>query len=165
MKSNIFFCSTFLLVLFASSPIKSQGKADIEAINKLIDQYSKTEDAGDLMGQAKLMTADRVWIGPTGRRTDQAMNMQIQQTQVDELKKLVPGTKWFTDARDRMIKFYGGGKVAVASFYWHRTFVLPGDTPVEIMKLFETQPSPLVMTQVLVKERDKWKIAHTHASP
>ena len=73
MKSTILFCGMALLLFFASNQVGAQDKADIEAIHKLIDQYCKTEDAGDLMDQAKLMTADRVWIGPAdGRQTDQA---------------------------------------------------------------------------------------------
>lgn len=165
MRSAIFFCA-MLLLLFVSKPVGAQDKAELEAIHKLIDQYSKTEDTGDLMGQAKLMTADRTWIGPVGagRRTDQAMNMLIQQASVDEAKKLVPEIKWFTEARDRIIKFYGNGTVAVASFYWYRTFVLPANTPAETRKLFETQPPPVAITLVLVKERGEWKIAHTHVS-
>lgn len=165
MKSAVFFCTISLLLLFASSPAGAQDKADTEAINKLIDQYAKTESAGDLMGQAKLMTADRVWIGAgAGRRTDQAMNMQMQQAQFDEAKKLVPEIKWFTEARDRLIKLYGNGTVAVASFYWYSTFVLPANTPMDVVKLWGNQPPPVAMTQVLVKERGEWKIAHTHVS-
>lgn len=165
MKRTIFFCTISLLFLFVSSPVGAQDKADITAIHKLIDQYSKAEDTGDLMGQAKLMTADRVWIGDgEGRRTDQAINMQIQQAQFDEAKKLVPEIKWFTEARDRLIKLYGNGTVAVASFYWYRTFVLPANTPMDVVKLWGNQPPPIAMTQVLVKEGGEWKIAHTHVS-
>jgi ketosteroid isomerase-like protein len=165
MKCTIFFCTIALLLSFASSPAGAQDKADIEAIHKLIDQYAKTEDTGDLMGQAKLMTADRVWIGTGGgRRTDQAMNMQMQQAQFDEAKKLVPEMKWFTESQDRLIKIYGNGTVAVASFYWYRTFVLPANTPMDVVKLFGSGPPPTAITLVLVKERGEWKIAHTHVS-
>jgi len=165
MKFTILFCGMALLLLFASNPVGAQDKADMEAIHKLIDQYCKTEDAGDLVSQTKLMTADRVWIGPGGgRRTDQDMNMRMQQAGADEGKKLVPEIKWFTEAQDRLIKIYGNGTVAVASFYWYRTFVLPAITPMDVIKLFGNQPSPIAMTQVLVKERGEWKIAHTHVS-
>ena len=165
MKPSISFCTILFLVLFAGGSVNAQQKADIEKINSLIDKYRETEDAGDLMSQAKLMTADRVCIRPgnAGRQTNQAMNMEIQQALIDEVKKLVPGAKWFTDARDRIIKLYGNGTVAVASFYWYRTLVLPADTPPEKRSLINPLP-PLVMTQVLLKDGGDWKIAHTHAS-
>jgi hypothetical protein len=85
---------------------------------KIIDNYSKTEDDGKLLEQAKLMTDDRVWIGLNGlgRMTNQSLNMNIQQFQSDAFQKSINGIKWFSDARDRLIKFYGDGKVAVASF-------------------------------------------------
>ena len=41
----------------------AQRPADTDAINRLIDQYSALEDAMDMPAQAKLMSADRVWIG------------------------------------------------------------------------------------------------------
>ena len=61
-----------------------QSNADQDAINALIDKYGQTEDAGTLLKQAEMMSADRVWIGANGagRITNQAMNMKVQQTQV-----------------------------------------------------------------------------------
>jgi ketosteroid isomerase-like protein len=163
MKTKgIVFCLAFLLVGFT----QAQDKADVEAIHKLIDEYGKTEDAGDMTAQAKLMTADRTWIGPQGRgrMTNQAMNMEFQQAQLDEMKKMVPGLRWFMDARDRIVKFYGNGKVAVASFYWYRMAVIPGDTPLEIQEVINSFTLPGVITLVLTKEGNNWKIAHTHSS-
>jgi ketosteroid isomerase-like protein len=163
MKTRgIVFCLAFLLVGF----IQAQDKADVEAIHKLIDEYCKTEEARDMKAQAKLMTADRIWIGPagSGRMTNQTMNMERQQAQMDEMNKLVPGIKWFIDARDRIIKFYGKGKVAVASFYWYQMFILPAETSMEISELFSVQPQPMVVTQVLVKEGAEWEIVHSHLS-
>ena len=164
MKSGIVCFAIMSLFLFSGSFASAQSKADTEAIHKLIDKYGETEDAGDMVTQAKLMTADRVWIGPSGsgRITNQAMNMESQQSQFDATKTFVPGVKWFTDARDRLINFYGDGKVAVASFYWYRTFVLPPDTPLEKAKLLSSPP-PGVITLVLEKKGD-WKIVHTHSS-
>ncbi|UCC73175.1 MAG: nuclear transport factor 2 family protein [Gemmatimonadota bacterium] len=155
-----------LLLLSPSSTALAQDKSDLEAIHELIDRYAQTEDAGDLVAQAALMTADRVWIGQAGagRRTDQAKNLERQQARFDATAALAPGIRWFTEARDRMVKFYGDGTVAVASFYWYRAFVLPGDLPLEVLDLFRTPTVPEVMTQVLVKEGGEWKIAHTHVS-
>lgn len=154
----------FIMVFLFVGLIQAQDKADVQAIHKLIDEYCKTEEARDMKAQAKLMTADRIWVGPAGggRITDQAMNMERQQAQMDEVKKMVPGMKWFFDARDRIIKVYG--KVAVVSFYWYQMFILPAETPTAILELFSVQPEPLAVTQVLVKEGAEWKIAHTHLS-
>jgi ketosteroid isomerase-like protein len=159
---GVVFCLAFLL----AGLIQAQDKADVQAIHKLIDEYCKTEDAGDMETQAKLMKADRIWIGPAGcgRITNQTMNIEKQQAQFNEMKEMVPKIKWFNDARDRIIKFYGDGKVAVASFYWYRKFILPAKTDEDTRKLFAVQPKPLVVTQVLVKDGNEWKIAHSHLS-
>ena len=139
---------------------------DLDAINKIIDNYSKTEDEGKLLEQAKMMSKDRVWIGPNGagRITDQSLNMNMQQSQVDAIMKNISGIKWFTDVRDRLIKFYGNGKVAVASFYWHRTFVLPPNTNSEKRNMMKKQLDPVVISLVLEKKKGVWKIVHTHTS-
>ena len=64
------------LLLFIILPTISFGnETDLDAINKLIDNYSKTEDEGRLLEQAKMMSKDRVWIGPNcaGRITHQSL--------------------------------------------------------------------------------------------
>jgi hypothetical protein len=142
----------------------AQGSGDEDAINRLIDQYSQLEDAVDMTVQAALMTADRIWIAQaSGRRTNQAMNMRIQQAGFDVRNEILPGVQWFTDARDRIIRFYGRGDVAVASFYWYRTFVLPANAPDDLVQN-AVQPQPSVITMVLEKQGGDWKIVHTHNS-
>jgi ketosteroid isomerase-like protein len=164
MRPAALLCAVLLLVPCFTRASHAQREPDLAAVNRVIDQYGQTEDAGDMMAQAKLMTADRVWIAEPGRRTDQGMNMRLQQAQIDEGKKFAPGTKWFTEARDRLIKFYGNGSVAVASFYWSRARAQAGDLPVEKAQLLGDQPPPLAITHVLVKEGGEWKIAHTHTT-
>jgi hypothetical protein len=78
--------------------------------------------------------------------------------------KSISGIKWFTDTRDRLIKFYGDGKVAVASFYWYRTFVLPPNTNSEKRNMMKKQPDPVAISLVLEKKKGDWKIVHTHTS-
>lgn len=165
MRSTVLFAVVLLVVFLGTNAVYSQDNADTKAINHLIDKYSALESTGDIMSQAKLMAADRVWIAAAaGRMTNQTMNMELQQADFDEAHKLVPGVKWFTDARDRLIKFYGDGSVAIASFYWYQTFVLPADTPPEKAKSFSPlQPSAI--TLVLEKKSGDWKIVHTHSSP
>lgn len=159
-----------LAVLLAASLVfptlaSAQRQSDVDAINRLIDQYGELEDKMDMNAQAKLMTSDRVWIAQGGgRRTDQATNMRIQQANFDALKKQVPGVVTFTEDRDRLIKFHGNGQVATASFYRYTTLVLPPNTPAEVAKDVAAPP-PAVATLVLEKRDGGWKIAHTHFSP
>jgi ketosteroid isomerase-like protein len=160
---------TRLTLLLAGSLLiptlaRAQRQSDVEAINRLIDQYGELEDKMDMNGQARLMTSDRVWIAQGGgRRTDQATNMRIQQANFDALKKQAPGIETFTEDRDRLIRFHGNGQVAVASFYRYTTFLLPPNTPAEIAKQL-TAPPPAAATLVLEKRDGSWKIVHTHFS-
>lgn len=153
--------STSLLI---PAPASAQRQADIDAINRLIDRYGALEDSMDMRAQAQLMSADRVWIGiGAGRRTDQAMNMRIQQAAFDQLRKRIPGIQTFTDDRDRLIKLYGNGSVAVASFYRHTATVLPAAAPPDIVEQFSPLP-PVAFTLMLEKRDGDWKIVHTHVS-
>jgi ketosteroid isomerase-like protein len=146
------------------SPLMAQNRADEEAINRLIDRYGELEDATDMAAQAQLMSADRVWIAQwLGRMTNQQMNMRVQQAGFDAQNEYLPGIQWFTDDRDRVIKFYGGGSVAVASFYRYRSFVLPADTPPDVAQSM-APIYPAAMTLVLEKQSGDWKIVHTHIS-
>ncbi len=141
----------------------TQRQGDVDAINRLIDRYGTLEDAMDMNTQAQLMSADRVWIVQAGgRRTDQATNMRIQQAAFDQLKKRFPGVQTFTEDRDRLIKLYGNGSVAVASFFRYTTTLLPPATPPEVAKEFG--PRAAAISLVLEKRDGDWKIVHTHAS-
>ncbi len=59
-----------------------------------------------------------------------------QQAAFDQLKKRLPGVQTFTEDRDRLIRFYGNGSVAVASFFRYTTTILPPMTPPEVAKEF-----------------------------
>ena len=146
------------VALLIPTTAHGQSQSDIDAINRLIDQYGELEDAMDMTAQGALMADDRVWIAQgAGRRTDQAMNMRIQQAGFDAFREAVPGVRAFTEDRDRLIKLHGNNTVAVASFYRYRTFVVPGGDAI---------PSPPVnaLTLVLEKRGSEWKIVHSHAS-
>ena len=153
-----------VLSVLVPSTAATQRQGDIEAINRLIDRYAAFEDAMDMNGQAQLMSADRVFVlQGAGRRTDQAMNMRIQQAAYDQLKKRLPGVQIFSEDRDRLIKFYGNGSVAVASFFRYTTTILPPAAPPEAMKEFPPLTAGAV-TLVLEKRDGDWKIVHTHIS-
>ena len=142
----------------------AQRQGDVDAINRLIDRYGALEDAMDMNGQAQLMSPERVWIVQAGgRRTDQATNMRIQQAAFDQLKKRLPGVQTFTEDRDRLVRFYGNGSVAVASFFRYTTTILPPTTTPEVAKEFGPLP-PVAITLVLEKRDGDWKIVHTHVS-
>jgi len=142
----------------------AQRQGDVDAINRLIDRYGALEDAMDMNGQAQLMSADRVWIAQGGgRRTDQATNMRIQQAAFDQLKKRLPGVQTFTEDRDRLVRFYGNGSVAVASLFRYTTMILPPTTPPDVAKEFGPVPA-VAITLVLEKRDGDWKIVHTHVS-
>ena len=106
MKSFTLLFAILIMSLLTSRLSYSQ-KADRMAINELISKYAAAEDDGDMTSQAQLMLPDRVWIGTVGRITDQSKNMEMQQARIDADKKIIPDVWWFTDARDRLINFYG----------------------------------------------------------
>jgi hypothetical protein len=88
--------------------------------------------------------------------------MRIQQATLDQVKKRLPGIQTFTEDRDRLIKLYGNGSVAVASFYRYTTTIQPPATPPEVAKEFG--PGAAAITLVLEKRDGNWKIVHTHVS-
>src|SRR5207247_11022863 len=92
-----------------------------------------------------------------GREADQEKIMRAQHAQYDVQKKLVPGLQWFTEARDRLVKFHGNGAVAVASFYWYRQPVIPAGTPREVAQGIEATAVPVAITLVLEKQGGDWK--------
>lgn len=156
--------SLLLYVIFFSVSFASD--TELDAINKLIDNYARTEDSGRLIDQAKMMSEDRIWIGANGagRITDQAYNMNMQQSQADAMLNTFKGIEWFTDTRDRLIKIFGDGQFAVASFYWYRTFILPSSLDAKKRNMMQKQPDPAAITLVLEKRSGSWKIVHTHSS-
>jgi ketosteroid isomerase-like protein len=136
---------------------------DKDDITALINEYSRLESAGDITGQMKMMTEDRIFINGGIRRTDQAANMKSQQATQDRTRKRDPGRQVIVSALDPIIRVYGD--TAVASFYWLFNTILSAEF---LDKL--TGPAPpslnrLAVTQVLVKEGGAWKIVHTHISP
>jgi len=150
--------------LLLTSPVLGQNPADVQAIHRLVDEYGRLEDAMDMAAQAQLMREDRVWLAQgAGRRTDQAANTRIQQAVFDALRATVPGIQSFTEDRDRLIKFYGNGTVAVVSFYRYQTLVLPPGTPPEITATVPPAP-PTSVTLVLENRANQWRIVHAHFS-
>ena len=158
---------SFLLILtvLTRPSLAAQSQSDVDAVHQVLDSYTELEESMDMLAQARLMSEDRVWIGAgAGRVTNQAKNMQIQAAQFDrDQQAALQGLKLFVDDRDRLVRFYGGGRVAVASFYRYMTYILPSDAPPELSEaLAETQPT--MFTLVLEKRDGEWMIVHTHVS-
>lgn len=154
------------LFLMVVSPggASAQSQADIDAVNRLLDQYTELEEAMDMPSQARLISEDRVWIAQgLGRRTDQAKNMRIQQAQMALLQETMPGLRWFVEDRDRLVRFHGNGSVAIASFFRYSTYLIPPGTPPEVSEGLDQVPASAV-TVVMEKVGGEWKIVHTHFS-
>ncbi|SRR6266496_623690 len=142
----------------------AQRNADLDAINHLLEAYRASEDAGDMTAQGKLMAPDRVWVSQfaSGRRIDNVENMRIQQAEADRRKKAIPGLQQFSEDREKLIRFYGDGKVAVASFYRYSTRVFPPGTSEDLKK--EYAAGKELISLVLEKRGSDWIIVHTHVS-
>jgi ketosteroid isomerase-like protein len=158
--------SLFLVALFAAAPVAHAQSCDTAGINALVDRYASTEAEGDMPAQARLMSDDRVWIAAgQGRMTNQAMNMQGQQAWFDFENGVVRGIHRYVDARDRLIRCYGNGDVAVASFYWYRDNVPPSTITREQAEMLGEPPPPTAITLVVERRGGAWQIVHTHSSP
>src|SRR5690349_3484973 len=149
-----------LLALLASLPVAgvaSEVKTDFDAVNKLIDDYGAYQANSDAIGMSKLMATDRVCVSQHfgGRRTDNVLNMKIQQAQLDIQNKEVPGIRDYVEDRERVIRFLAGGKVAAVSFFRYITRVFPAGTSADMMKKYAADP-PLAISLVLEKRGDQW---------
>jgi uncharacterized protein (TIGR02246 family) len=142
------------LVLAAMAvPALADDHDDVVAV---IHEYLRTEDAGDLATQAKIMSPDRVWlVTGAGRRLDQAENFEIQKKSSAAAERAGNAVATVSEARDIEVRMHADGRVAIASFYWYLT-PLGGDG---------SSPTPNLVTHVLEKGSDGWKIVHTHISP
>ena len=164
MRQTVLAVLALTLVMCWPSTVLAQSSGDEAAVNQLIDRVFELEAAKDMTTQAELMSDDRLWVVEGfGRKTDQAMNMQYQQAVLDREDEILPGIQWFYEVRDRIIRFYGDGDVAVASFYLYSTFVLPAGAPTDLPG-YATQSQPLVLTWIMEKQQGDWKIVHTHVS-
>lgn len=153
------------LVLALTAPVSGQTDADRAAIHDLLHRYAQLEDAGDIETQARLMTQDRVYIGVfnIGRRLDQTQNTAIQQATMDLNRELYPGMRIFTEVKAPHVHFVAED-VAVASFQWVRNFIPTAELVNSGVDLPDSPTPPVWFSQVLVREDDGWKIAHTHVS-
>ncbi len=146
----------FITVVFVFTSMLFTGNVladNLSDVMKVIQQYGDLEN--DLAAQAKLMHSDRVYISAGVRQTDEAKNMTNQITGRQASEALNGGkTKFVTMIEDPVVSIHG--KTAVASFvrWWQ---VYPHQKASNVS-------SPTWVTLVLVKEKSKWMITHTHIS-
>ena len=156
----ILFSALAVMLIGMTNPVQAGDKEDIEA---LIKRYTELEDASDMTAQSQMMIADRTWVGFNGRKTDNAAWMDLQQVNRDNFEKRFPGVECRREGRNLQIRLMGN--VAVATFHWYANRIIPADLPSEKVKMLGLPPVPVTHTQVLTKEGNTWKIAHTHVSP
>jgi hypothetical protein len=127
----------------------------------VLEKYRASEDAGDHAAQGALMSADRVWVSSKARRTDNELNMRIQQVEADRRKKAIPDLKQFSEDRDFLVKFVADGKAAVVTFFRQQTRIFPVETSADLQK--EYAPGSEWIMLVLEKQKDgRWLIVATH---
>ena len=156
----ILFSALAVMLIGMTNPVQAGDKEDIEA---LIKRYTELEDASDMMAQSQMMIADRTWVGVGGRKTDNAMWLDVQQAYMDNFQKRYPGVEVRREVRNLQIRLMGN--VAVATFHWYSNRIIPADLPSEKVKMLGLPAVPATWTQVWTKEGNTWKIAHTHSSP
>lgn len=140
-----------LTVALAGFAATAQAAGHDEVMD-VIMRYANLE--GDLAEQAKLIRSDRVMI--TGvRQSDQARNLEIQLAARKANEEVNGKGRWITEIESPEIRMYGD--TAVASMVRRFHIFAPGSAPIST--------PPHWLTLVLVREKGKWGIAHSHISP
>ncbi len=142
---------TLLTMIFLLSPISLFG-ADEDEVIEVIKTWASLE--GDLNAQAEIIRDDRVMIAGSYVWPDQKDNLMIQNERREATLKRDSGWKIMQTIISPKVRIYGN--VAVAHFVRRFDFI-PSEGDV-------SPPSMDNATMVLVKERGKWGIAHTHFS-
>ena len=142
---------TLLTMIFLLSPISLFGAEEDEVI-EVIKTWASLE--GDLNAQAEIIRDDRVMIAGSYVWPDQKDNLMIQNERREATLKRDSGWKIMQTIISPKVRIYGN--VAVAHFVRRFDFI-PSEGDV-------SPPSMDNATMVLVKEKGKWGIAHTHFS-
>ena len=142
---------TLLTMVFLLGPI-SLFSAEEDEVIEVIKTWASLE--GDLNAQAEIIRDDRVMIAGSYVWPDQKDNLMIQNERREATLKRDSGWKIMQTIISPKVRIYGN--VAVAHFVRRFDFI-PSEGDV-------SPPSMDNATMVLVKERGKWGIAHTHFS-
>ena len=138
-----------LLSLAASSHVYASEE---DTVVEFIKTWASLE--GDLDAQAELIRNDRVMIAGADKWPDQKDNLMIQKERRAATLSRDPNWKIMQTIISPEVRIYGN--VAVANFVRRFDFIA-GEGEV-------SPPAFNNATMILVKEKGKWGIAHTHFS-
>lgn len=146
---------------FAGQSTKSDAHDELKS---LVHEYTSYEDAGDMVGQAKLMVPDRWWHGIGGRRTDNELYMKMQQQLFSNARKRYPGVTFMREVRDLETRLVAP-TVAITSFTWFVNRLIPPDLPADKVQALGPAPIPNTVSLIWVRQAEGWRIISTHMSP
>jgi len=138
-----------VLIFSASTPVYSSEE---DEVIRFIKEWASLE--GDLDAQAALIRDDRVMIAGAEKWPDQKDNLLIQKERRAAILKRDPNWKIMQTIISPEVRVYGN--VAVAHFIRRFDFIA-GEGEI-------SPPAFNNATIVLVKEKGKWGITHTHFS-
>jgi|TARA_B100001059_G_C17483681_1_gene402905 hypothetical protein len=138
-----------VLIFSASTPVYSSEE---DEVIRFIKEWASLE--GDLDAQAALIRDDRVMIAGAEKWPDQKDNLLIQKERRAAILKRDPNWKIMQTIISPEVRVFGN--VAVAHFIRRFDFIA-GEGEI-------SPPAFNNATIVLVKEKGKWGITHTHFS-
>ncbi len=138
-----------VLIFSASTPVYSSEE---DEVIRFIKEWASLE--GDLDSQAALIRDDRVMIAGAEKWPDQKDNLLIQKERRAAILKRDPNWKIMQTIISPEVRVFGN--VAVAHFIRRFDFIA-GEGEI-------SPPAFNNATIVLVKEKGKWGITHTHFS-
>jgi|TARA_B100001093_G_scaffold174198_1_gene167006 hypothetical protein len=146
------FPKLILLSLLISSLSGQIYSSQEEEVVEFIKNWAALE--GDLDAQAQLIRDDRVMISGANKWPDQSDNLMIQKERRSATLKRDPNWKIIQTIISPEVRIYGN--VAVAHFQRRFDFIA-GEGEV-------SPPAFNNATMILVKDKGKWGISHTHFS-
>ena len=146
------FPKLILLSLLISSLSGQIYSSQEEEVVEFIKNWAALE--GDLDAQAQLIRDDRVMISGANKWPDQSDNLMIQKERRSATLKRDPNWKTIQTIISPEVRIYGN--VAVAHFQRRFDFIA-GEGEV-------SPPAFNNATMILVKDKGKWGISHTHFS-
>ena len=138
-----------VLIFSASTPVYSSEE---DEVIRFIKEWASLE--GDLDAQAALIRDDRVMIAGAEKWPDQKDNLLIQKERRAAILKRDPNWKIMQTIISPEVRVFGN--VAVAHFIRRFDFIA-GEGEI-------SPPAFNNATIVLVREKGKWGITHTHFS-
>ena len=158
MTRTTLFARSLGMLILAVLISPSAFADDVDDVLEVIREYNATET--DLERQARLMTDDRTFIAGGVRQTNNVINMQNQMAAQARNQELDPDVRVSVRIEDPIVRVYGDA--AVASFYRFWNVISSADSVRAGRNA--SGPPDSVVTMVLAKQGNDWKIVHTHQS-